>query len=115
MKFLLDANVRRSVGVFLSELGHDVRYIAGTADHSKTDQEVFQIASWDGRMLVTNDKEFASLIYYQGREHPGTILFRILDEHAEAYTVRLQQLLNLDPRTYQGKLVVITDQHIRIR
>lgn len=115
MKFLLDANVRRSVGTFLASLGHDVRFLAGTDICDASDDLVLHVATTEHRILVTNDKDFGHLIYRQQRLHHGVILFRLQEETAAAYQTKLHSVLKKYGETLINRFTIITDSHVRLR
>ena len=80
MRFLLDENVDLPLGDYLSAAGHDVTAVAVDYTRSIEDHEVLAIARAEGRILITNDKDFGELIYRQQLKHTGVILFRLRDE-----------------------------------
>ncbi|EKD33263.1 MAG: hypothetical protein ACD_76C00057G0008 [uncultured bacterium] len=115
MKFLLDANVRYAIGTFLQSKGHEVRFLAGTSDRALSDNEVLDLAHQQGRVLITNDKDFGHLIFRQQLPHSGVILFRLSDESRESYISRSSAILDMYGERLQNHFVVVTDDHVRYR
>ncbi len=115
MKFLLDANVRHSVGIFLESEGHDVRYLAGTADQSLADEEVLTLANDEERILMTGDRDFGRLVFVQGQPHSGVVYLRLIVESKEYYKQKIQELLTHYGDRLVGHFVVLSDEHIRFR
>lgn len=115
MRFLIDANIRLSVSVFLKEEGHDVRVLAGTPDHDLSDKEVLSLAVSEKRIILTNDKDFGTLIFFQRRKHSGVVLFRLTDESGEHYQKRLEHALGHFGDRLESHFMVITDFHTRFR
>ncbi len=115
MKFLLDANVRYAIGTLLQSLGHDVQFLAGTPEHSLSDHEVLELALREGRVLITNDKDFGQLIFRQQLPHSGVILFRLSDESRDSYISRLKSILEMYHSRLADHFVVVTDGHVRLR
>lgn len=115
MRFLIDANIRLSVSVFLKAEGHDVRVLAGTSDHDLSDKEVLSLAVSEKRVILTNDKDFGTLIFFQRRKHSGVVLFRLTDESEEHYRKRLGHTLDHFGSRLERHFLVITDFHIRFR
>lgn len=115
MKFLLDANVRQSVGKFLQAAGHDVRYLSNTDDRGLPDNDVLTLAVREQRILLTNDRDFGTLVYQQKRPHKGVLFFRLQTETADAYTTRLAEILKTHHNAITHHFVVITNEHVRIR
>lgn len=77
MRFLLDEGMELRVGRFLRSLGHDVTAIVRDYTRSISDSDVLSVAHIEGRILVTNDKDFTFLVFNQFRPHSGVILFRL--------------------------------------
>lgn len=115
MRFLIDANIRHSVGIFLEKQGHDVRFLAGTSDRALADEDVLLIAAQERRIILTNDKDFGTLIFHRRRKHAGIMLFRLNDESAEHYQMRLEDVFSHFGNRLEGHFAVVTDFHIRFR
>jgi len=47
------------------------------------DEEILARAVSEGRIVVTNDKDFGELVCRSGWEHRGVVLLRLRDEQAE--------------------------------
>lgn len=115
MRFLLDASVRLSLGVYLQSEGFDVRFMAGTPDHDLDDEAVLSIAVRENRVLVTNDRDFGTLVFHHRLPHRGVIFFRLADESAGRYREKMQLLLRQYDERLQDHYLVVTDAHIRFR
>lgn len=115
MKFLVDANVRYSVGNFLQSQGHDVQYIAGTAQHDLSDDKILAIAKQNSCIILTNDKDFGHLVFYRNLPHSGIVLFRLSDESRDSYFRHMTALLELYGERLQNHFVVVMDDHVRYR
>src|SRR5688572_23165216 len=66
-----------SIGRFLQSHGHEVTAIVRDYTRSIPDRDVLSIAVAEGRILVTNDKDFTFLVFNEFRPHSGVILFRL--------------------------------------
>lgn len=115
MKFLLDANMKKSVGKFLESSGFAVRYLAGTADRGLPDDRVLHLAFTENRILITNDKDFGDLIYHQQHPHCGVILFRLTNGTDANYIRRLFSILHSSENDIVNHYIVVTDDHVRLR
>ncbi len=62
MKFLVDENAGRSIVRHLRSLGHDVVSIQECCPGIE-DLEVCVRANWEGRIIITIDKDFGKLIF----------------------------------------------------
>jgi predicted nuclease of predicted toxin-antitoxin system len=76
VRWLVDECVDAKLVAWLRELGHDVAYVAETAP-AERDSEIIQRAQADGRLLLTEDKDFGDLVFRLGHQVPGIVLLRI--------------------------------------
>ena len=76
MKLKLDENLSRKLREPLRELGFDATTAVEEGLQGRPDTEVGEVASREGRMILTLDLEFADLRKYPPGGHPGVILFR---------------------------------------
>ena len=79
MRWLADECVGAGVVVQLRRLEHDVIYAAETAS-SAPDTEIISVAEQQGRLLLTEDKEFGELVFRKNTPVPGLVLVRIEPE-----------------------------------
>ena len=114
MRLLADENIQASLVHALRQDGHDIAYVAELAG-GITDDEVLGVASRQGRILLTEDKDFGELVFRLKRGLPGVILIRLADNAwAERYR-RTAELLNRYPDRLAGHYVVLQAERIRIR
>jgi predicted nuclease of predicted toxin-antitoxin system len=68
MKFLVDAQLPRSLALHLVGLGHDAIHVKELPSGSlTTDSEITSIADADGRVVVTKDADFRHMHETGGR------------------------------------------------
>ena len=116
MRFLLDENVDLPLADYLNERGHDATAVALDYTRSIQDHEVLEIARAEGRILITNDKDFGALIYQHQLEHAGVILFRLRDESIPAKLAHLEEVLaDHADALADSAYIVVTDRRIRVR
>ena len=114
MRFLLDESADYPLAKVLTDLGHDVTAIAHDYPGALKDKDVLAIAQSEGKILITNDRDFGELIFRQRLSHSGVILFRLGAEDLQTKTAWLQHVLD----NYAGELshfVVVTDRGVRVR
>lgn len=115
MKLLLDENVEYRLAAFLIGEGHNVTTIIRDYPRSLDDREVLNLARIEGRILITNDRDFGELIFNQQLPHAGVIYFRFpLDTAVTDKIDRLREVLAF----YQADLdafIVVTPTGIRVR
>ena len=92
-----------------------MRFLAGTLEHNLEDTAVLELACREQRILITNDRDFGTLIFLQRQPHRGVIFFRLSIESPRYYNEKLQQLLHLYRDQLADHYMVVTDSHIRFR
>ena len=75
MRFVADESCDFAVVRALRSAGHDVVAIAEVSPRIRN-EEVLKLARDDGRVLVTEDRDFGELLYGEGLRNSGVILFR---------------------------------------
>jgi predicted nuclease of predicted toxin-antitoxin system len=76
VRLLLDENVSPVVGEALRVAGHDVIAAADVCPGAP-DDDVVAMATSQGRILVSEDKDFGNLAFQQGLRPPGLVLVRL--------------------------------------
>ncbi|MBI3272850.1 MAG: DUF5615 family PIN-like protein [Planctomycetes bacterium] len=98
MRFLLDRCVGGRLAEWLRAQGHDVLE-SRERGPDPGDAEILRGAFSEGRVLVTNDKDFGQLVFVEKLAHAGlvrlpdvpptqriTLLAEVIARHAEALT-----------------------------
>jgi predicted nuclease of predicted toxin-antitoxin system len=75
MRFLADESCDFMVVRALRAAGHEVEAIAERSP-GMIDSDVLALAADEGRILLTEDKDFGQLVFARIREHSGVILVR---------------------------------------
>jgi len=75
VRFLADENLDFAVVRSLRSAGHDVRALAEETTRT-VDAEVIALARREGRILLTEDKDFGWLAFVAGASSEGVILVR---------------------------------------
>ncbi len=76
MRLLADENIDAAIVARLRADGHDVLYVVELAP-GVTDDEVFDMAHDDQRVIVTADKDFGELVFRLRRAARGVVLLRL--------------------------------------
>ena len=80
MRILADENMMPETIAGLRDEGHDVDWAYETY-RGTPDTNLLNIATDDGRLLITYDKDYGALVHQFGAVAPfGVILFRIHDD-----------------------------------
>lgn len=114
MKFLIDESVEYRIVEFLRSLGHDVIAIA-EGKPSLPDTHVLTYALKTKRVLLTNDKDFGTLVFLDHRLHSGIVLLRLVKEDAASKIDALKTVLSRYGDNLSKSFIVVTKEKIRIR
>jgi predicted nuclease of predicted toxin-antitoxin system len=111
MKFLLDENVDARLKIHLTQLRHDVTRVGADYPRGLADREVLSTAHAEGRVLITNDRDFGELVFRLRQPHQGVILLRLgtyvplatkiqrVDDVLARYSDELEHFIVVTPRT----------------
>jgi predicted nuclease of predicted toxin-antitoxin system len=77
MKFLLDQSADARLVTYLKKLGHDVTRIAKEYPPGLLDPQILSLAKAEGRILITDDRDFGELIFRLQLPHAGVIFLRL--------------------------------------
>lgn len=117
MRFLVDASLSPRLAAILTEAGHDAVHLRERALQSAEDPIVLTLAETEGRVLLSADADFGTLLTLGTRRRPSVILFRGRfrpSAHAQAEML-LGSLPQIAGDLDKGALVVMTRTRIRIR
>ncbi len=115
MRFLTDQDVYATTSRFLSGLGHDVVTANQLGLAQAEDRELLRAAHQQGRILVTRDRDFGGLVFFQGAGS-GVIYLRILPSTLNAVHAEFERILILySEQELQGSFVVIEPGRHRMR
>jgi predicted nuclease of predicted toxin-antitoxin system len=76
VRWLADECIDAALVKHLRERGHDVVYMAEIA-RAADDADVMARARAEGRLLLTEDKDFGDLVFRRGAQVPGMVLLRL--------------------------------------
>lgn len=114
MKILADENVELRIIERLRASGHDVVAIAET-DASAGDDHVLERALREQRILVTNDKDFAWLLFFQRRAAQGVVLIRMPHTNGDSRARRVVEVFARSEEQLFGLLTVVEVDGVRTR
>lgn len=117
MKFLVDENLSERVAELLVENGHDAIHVRAIGLATADDSVVMDRAEAEGRVVVSADTDFGTLLASSGKRAPSVILFRLAGQRRAWSRVALI-LANLPDVTADleaGALVVIEEGRVRSR
>lgn len=114
MRFLLDESSDKRLGDHLNARGHDATVIGLDHPPSLSDPEVLAIAHREGRVLLTDDRDFGELVFDRLHPHAGVILMRLKSAPLTTKIARLEYVLAVHAADL-GRFVVVTERHVRVR
>lgn len=114
MKFFADENIDKHIVERLRKDGHVVLYVL-EMEPSISDDEVIRRANQETALLLTADKDFGELVFWQGRFVYGVVLIRLagLSPQYKAEVVAIAIREHADELVQN--FTVITPGAVRIR
>jgi predicted nuclease of predicted toxin-antitoxin system len=117
VKFLIDQALSPAVAIELNRAGHDAVHVRDLGMQTASDEEIFDRAALDDRVVVSADTDFGTLLAIRKQTVPSVILFRHGSQHrpADQATLLRANLPQLVGVLESGSIVVIQPDRIRIR
>lgn len=112
VKFLADVNIEKRIVLFLRSAGYDVLWVP-EYDCRLTDDQLLRLATREKRILITNDKDFGTLVFLQKKVACGIVLFRIDDQNVRVKITILKNMLLRYQEKFAGHFVTIARKRIR--
>jgi predicted nuclease of predicted toxin-antitoxin system len=114
-RFLLDQSADARLVAVLRSLGHDAVRIGADFPPGLPDEDVLALAWRDGRVLITDDRDFGELVFRHGQPYLGVIYLR-LGEYAELATKieRLEYVL-AHHAAELDRFLVVSRTRVRVR
>jgi len=111
VKFLVDRCAGTRLAAWLEANGHDV-WAAWEWGPDPGDAELLRVAAAEGRILVTIDSDFGTLVFLLGAAHAGII--RLPDIPAAGQIALMADLLARHGPELPGSIVTIRGGRIRM-
>jgi predicted nuclease of predicted toxin-antitoxin system len=117
MRLLLDENLSPALSRFLIEAGHDVVHVRDRGLTSATDDVVLALAAAEGRVLISADTDFGTLLARSGATEPSVVLIRraVGRRAAEQARLLIANLPVAKDDLEDGAVVVLGEKTLRIR
>jgi len=112
LKFLADVNIEKPIVDAIKQLGFDVKEVF-EVDLSMDDSEILKLANEEGRVVITNDKDFGELVFRKKMISSGVILLRSKGQNVRDKVIWVTQLLKRYPKNIFKHFVVVSEKKIR--
>ena len=114
IKILADENIASGLVNGVRDAGYDVSYVVELSP-GISDNAVLDLAHREGRVLITEDKDFGNLVYRLKKPGFSVILIRIAEKQRDIKLERLLVLLDKYSNKLEGNYVVVESDKIRFR
>jgi predicted nuclease of predicted toxin-antitoxin system len=116
VKFLLDQGLPRTAAGLLTQAGLECVHIADIASPDVDDELILKTAAEAGRVVVTLDADFHSILALSGGTAPSVIRLRIEGLRAQDVSRLVQRVASrCEKELAEGALVSVDVHSVRVR
>ncbi len=112
MRFLVDECTGPAVARWLRSQSHDV-FSVFEESPGMDDDSVLSKAFAEGRILITNDKDFGEMVFREQSPHHGIILLRLSDESPSTKITVIKSILESFADRLADQFVVASERQVR--
>ena len=115
--FVIDEDMPRNTASVLRAAGYDAVDVREVGLQSRPDQEIFEYAQTNQRVIVTADKDFSNELVFPPPLHVGIIVLRLPNKMSIQATndELLNALSKLAGMSLASTLVIVRPGSIRVR
>jgi predicted nuclease of predicted toxin-antitoxin system len=116
VKLLVDEALQRRVAELLDAAGHEAVHAIEVGLQGAKDLMILNRARDDGRVVVTTDTDFGTLLALSGHNAPSVILLRGIDDHSDARAAGVLAAISaVGKQLERGGVAVVEPGRVRIR
>jgi predicted nuclease of predicted toxin-antitoxin system len=100
----------------LAAEGMDIARVSSLLPVNASDENILSLARQEGRVVITQDMDFSSLLALGGHDRPSLVTLRLLNTDPEVITQRLRRVLpQIEAALRRGCAVTVEDHAVRVR
>jgi len=117
LKFLVDNALAPRLSEGLRQAGHDAAHVRDYGLAAADDEEIFDRAAQEDRVLISADTDFGTILALRKAPKPSVILFRLSAQRQPYHqlSLLLASLEDITVDLERGCIVVFEDKRIRLR
>jgi predicted nuclease of predicted toxin-antitoxin system len=116
IRLLADMNISPLTVALLQQQGWDVIRVSDRLPVNAPDWEVLRLAREEGRILISHDLDFSSLLAISGWPKPSLITLRLYNVDPNTVARHIDRVLRrFGQRLLEGYAVSVDEQSVRLR
>ena len=117
MKFLIDNALSPELAKLLGAATHDAVHVRDRNLEKASDEEIFEAAAAEGRIIVSADTDFGTILTFRQQRLPSVIIFRHPSLRRPEMQARLllENLPGFSDDLAHGAIVILRQDRIRVR